>query len=435
MQEGASQPDLRALDERFPSARAPAEMRSVPDLNLADAVASAVARHPDMARALADLARSRAERGVARGAWLPRLSYEATVDPNNPSFSRPSGLDETLTNSGVSLRQLLWDFGRTRSEVAAASAVQRQRRYELEAVAAEVAEAAALAYLDVARAEELERETARHVESLQRLRELIRLRSEAGLSDQSDLLLADVRVEAARADHIQAQTAQRSASLSLTNLTGVLADRYVDPAPVIDEFAVRSGEPDLDEIPEIAAAAQAERAARARVDQAKKSRRPRIGVQLAYNRNYYTREAGDDPFTPLLTVTGNLYRGGTSHAVRAAREERRAVRSVKESTELDLRGRVLAAREEIRGGELRIEAYRRQEQRAIETSRIFLEEYKIGQRNLSDLLNAELEVYRAASARVAAENDVRRAKVRLEAAYGALRASLGLESAASEVGP
>lgn len=418
--------DQRPPEWRSASRQVPVDMERLPSLDLAQAVMRAVARHPDVARALADLAKSGADKSGASSAWMPRLSYEGTVDPSDPSISSRSGLDATMTGSGVTLHQLLWDFGRTGGEVATMSAVERQRRYELEGVLDEVAETAALAFLEVNRYERLEGETMRHVESLRHVRELIRLRSDAGISDASDLLLADVRVEGAGADEIQARTALRAATLRLANLTGVLTERYVDPEPVIATFPARPGAPDYDELPQIAAAEQAERAALARIDQVKASRWPRIGIQVAYNDNYYTRELDDDPLTALLTVTGDLYRGDISHSIQAALEERRAARAAKASAVLDLRGRILAAREEIAGGEARIAAYRRQEQQAIATSEIFLEEYKIGQRSLSDLLNAELEIYRAARARVSAEYDVRRARLQFETVHGSLLGSLGL---------
>ncbi|HEX7741085.1 MAG TPA: TolC family protein, partial [Sphingobium sp.] len=99
---------------------------------------------------------------------------------------------------------------------------------------------------------------------------------------------------------------------------------------------------------------------------------------------------------------------------------------------LDARGRALTARQEIRGGALRMEAFDHQEKQAEEASRIFFEEYKLGKRTLTELLNTQLEIYRAASARVVAEYDVLAARIRFENVCGTLRPSLGLPARLTE---
>jgi adhesin transport system outer membrane protein len=409
---------------------------SAAPMSITDAVAVTVARHPQIAQALANLAKGRADVDAARSVWLPELTYRANMGPDTTSSSGDWELNEGPTGGGVALQQLVWDFGRSRNQIDAASAIERQRQLELTATADQLAEQAALAFLNVKHYELLQEETRRHIDSLERLRELIRLRSDAGLSDKSDLLLAGVRVESARGEQIQIRTAHQSAVLALANLTGLVPERYVDPAGVVSGFRERQAEPDLAELPGVAAAAAAERAAEARIGEMKAERWPRLGLQVGYDWRHYSgfdsTVRPDNSVTALITVSGDIYRAGTRHALRSAFAERRAARAVRDSVALDLRGRILAAREQIDGGVARIGAYRNQEQHAIRSSQIFLEEYKLGKRSLSDLLSAELEIYRAASARIAAEYDVMRARIQHEAAYGSLRQSLGLATRLAE---
>jgi adhesin transport system outer membrane protein len=399
-------------------------------MSITDAVAITITRHPQIAQALAQLGRGRADVDAARSVWYPTLTYNGNLGPDKTSTSRDWELNDRPTGGGIALQQLIWDFGRSRSQINAASEVERQRELELAAVADQLAEESALAFLEVKRNELLDRETERHIASLERLRELIRLRSDAGLSDKSDLLLAGVRVESARGEQIQIRTAHRSSVQALANLTGLIAERYLDPAAAVDRFKERRGEPVLDELPLIAAATAAERAAEARIGEVRAERYPRLGLQVGYDRQHYSGFDStirpSNSLTALVTVTGDLYRAGTRHALRGAIEDRRAARAVRDSIALDVRGRILAAREQMQGGEARIAAHRNQEEHAIKTSQIFLEEYKLGKRSLADLLSAELEIYRAASARIAAEYDVMRARIQHEAAYGSLRQSLGL---------
>lgn len=395
-------------------------------LGIADAVAITVARHPDIARALAARARGSADVASARSVWLPSVSYQASLGPHMFSSRPGSGLNDNMQGPGVALNQLIWDFGRSGGQIRAASAIERQRDFELEATADQLAEKAALAYLDVVRAQMEVKEAQRQLVELHRLRTLIQLRTTAGISDRSDLLLADVRIESAAADSIQADTALTSARAALANLTGVMPATYDDPAPILAHFQPPASPPDFKSLPTVAAASESERAAAARIGQAKADRWPRLGLQLGYNRNNYTYDSRDNAFTAMVTVSGDMFRAGTSYMVEAAEQDRRAAQATKDSAILDIRGRALVAGETIVGGLKRIEAHRRQEQRAISTREIFIEEYKLGKRSLFDLLNAELEIYRAASARVIAESDVMRARVQRETVYGSLRPSLGL---------
>jgi adhesin transport system outer membrane protein len=395
-------------------------------LGLADAVALTIVRHPDIARALAALARGRADVAGARSVWLPSLSYQANLGPNMFSTQSDSGLNDNMQGPGVALNQLVWDFGRSRSQINAASAVKDQRGFELEATADQLAEKAALAYLDVIRAQRQVAEAKRQLDELQRLRRLIELRTTAGISDRSDLLLADVRLESARGDSIQVETSLTSAQAALANLTGVYPAQYDDPTSLLSRFQNRLDSPNFEAIPAVAAARENERAASARIGQAKAERLPRLGLQLGYNRNNYTYDSRNNAFTAMMTVSGDVFRAGTSHVIEAAEQDRKAARATTDSAILDLRGRMLTANATIKGGLQRIDVYGRQEQQAINTREVFIEEYKLGKRSLFDLLNAELEIYRAADARVIAETDVMRARVQLESVYGSLRPSLGL---------
>ncbi|WP_454796977.1 TolC family protein [Novosphingobium lindaniclasticum] len=417
--EGASrnfeQPAGPELAERVPA-----------NLDIAQAVALTLARHPQIARANAALARGRADLGAARAAWYPQLSYQANLGPNMLTDRNGSGLNQNMAGPSVYLQQQVWDFGRSRGEIGAARSTTSQRRFELESVADQLAEQGALAFLEVRRFEQLSAEAARQVEELERLRELIGFRVRAGISDKSDLMLADVRVESARGEAIQAQTALAIASSALANLIGGVALTYADPSAEISRFEAGDEEPDYERLPAIAAAQEAENAAAARIGQAKAERYPRLGLQMGYTRNNYTYNTRDNAFTALVTVTGDVYRRGNRYLVDAAEEDRRAADATREAAILEARGKALSARQEIRAGHLRIAAYSHQEEQAITASRIFFEEYKLGKRTLTELLNTQLEIYRAASARIVAEHDIMGARVRFENLCGTLRPSLGL---------
>lgn len=405
----------------------------VPDeIGLADAVALTLARHPAIARSYAAVARGRADLSVARSVWAPQLSYQANVGPNLFSGRGGTGINDNVAGPTLYLQQQVWDFGRSKSAIGSARSTEEQRRFELEDVADQLSEQAALAFLDVKKFEALSLEAVKQVQALEHLRELIALRANAGISDKSDLMLAEVRVESARGDAIQAESSMTIAQAALANLIGGMPRRYDDPAASIAAFSQSDGEPDYATLPSIVAAEKAAQAASARVGQARAERFPSLGLQLGYTRNNYTYNSRDNGFTALVTVTGNLYKRGTRYLVRAAEEDRRAAQATRESAIIDARGRALTARQEIRGGIRRIDAYQHQEEQAQSASRIFLEEYKLGKRTLTELLNTELEIYRAATARIAAQYDIMAARVRFENVSGRLRGALGLPARMAE---
>jgi adhesin transport system outer membrane protein len=406
--------------EAPPTAEIPATM------DLAQAVSLTLSRHPDIARANAALARGRADLGAARSVWTPQLSYQANIGPNMLSGTSGSGLNDNMAGPSVYLQQQVWDFGRSRGEIGAARSTTGQRWYELEAVADQLAEQGALAFLEVKRFELLSQEAARQVKELERLRELIALRVNAGISDKSDLMLADVRVEGARGDAIQAETSLAMSQSALANLIGGSPRTYADPTAQVSRFEMGDQEPDYSALPAIVAAQKAGDAAAAKIGQAKAERYPKLGLQLGYTRNNYTYNSRDNAFTALVTVTGDLYHRSNHYLVEAAEQDRRAAEATRDAAILEVRGRALTARQEIRAGQARIGAYRHQEDQAVTASRIFFEEYKLGKRTLTELLNTQLEIHRAASARIVAEYDIMAARVRYENVCGTLRPSLGL---------
>ncbi len=395
-------------------------------LDLSDAVVLTLMRHPEISRANAALARGRADLGAAKSAWTPQVSYQANLGPNMLSGRNTSGFNENMAGPSVYLQQQVWDFGRSKGEIGAARSTMRQRRYELESVADQLAEQGAMAFLEVKRFELLSVEARKQVEELERLRHLIGLRVNAGVSDKSDLMLADVRVESARGEAIQAETSLAVAQSGLLNLIGDLPQSYEDPTAQISRFETGDDEPDYDKLPAVVATEQAEHAAASKIGQAKAERYPRLGLQLGYTRNNYTYNTRDNSFAGMVTVTGDLYRRSNHYLIEAAEEDRRGAEAARDSAVLEARGKALSARQQIRAGQARISAYSRQEEQAVTASRIFFEEYKLGKRTLTELLNTQLEIYRAASSRIAAQYDIMEARVRFENVSGTLRPSLGL---------
>ncbi|NKB79475.1 TolC family protein [Ochrobactrum daejeonense] len=333
-------------------------------IGLADAVTMIIKRHPDLKQATAVLARSKADVGAARSVWYPQLTYQAGVGPSMFSDGDSSRFNDGAQGPGVALNQQIWDFGRSAGAIDSARAAENQRSQEVIVTADKLAEKGALAFLDVKRYEALAAEAVKNSAALKDLRGRIQDRVLAGTSDRSDLMLADVRIEGARGEEIQAQTSLMAAKVLLATLIGGMPEKYNDPTPVISKLPLYNTEPEFDQLPAVIAADQAEKASAAKIRETKAEIFPRVGVQVGYNRNYFSNNNNsgqDDNYTALLTVTGDLYKPGHKYAVQAAEEDRRAAEAMKASAILDIRGRARQARENLIGGKMRIAAYQQQE--------------------------------------------------------------------------
>lgn len=395
---------------------------------MVDAVNLIIKRHPDVIQASAALARSKADVGAARSVWYPQVSYNAGVGPNTFSGNSNTGLNNNVQGPGVLLNQQVWDFGRSSNAIDSATATESQRGFEVVVTADKLAEKGALAFLDVKRFEAMTAAAAKNTAALKHLRDRIQERVLAGASDASDLTLADVRLESAQGEEIRAKSSFLAVRAMLATLIGRMSDQYADPAPVIDRLPLQDREPAFDQLPAVAAAHQAEKAAAAKIEQTKAEIYPKLGVQLGYNRSNYSYTTIQDYYTALVTISGNLYNPGHKHAVQAAEEDRRAAQAAKDSAILDIRGRALSAKENLVGGQMRVAVYRRQEQNAVAARQIFFEAYTLGKRTLTELLNTQVEIYQAANSRIMAEYDVMAARVQYQNIYGNLRQSLGVKA-------
>ena len=127
-------------------------------LGLAEAVRQGLAFHLAVAAARAELAAARTETGIARDGYWPTV--QAAAGPENALWGE---LGYEVTAS-----LMLYDWGRVRSRVERASAVERQRLHALKAAAEQAALDIVEAYLDVllfeARVAAVERHIGRVVE-------------------------------------------------------------------------------------------------------------------------------------------------------------------------------------------------------------------------------------------------------------------------------
>ncbi|CAH0284325.1 Outer membrane efflux protein BepC [Rahnella aquatilis] len=401
------------------------EMRA--SLTLQDAILRAFARNPQISEAAAQIRAGKGKLDEAKSAWYPQISLQGTAGKSHQTDSAGSLCNNA--SAGVQLSQLLYDFGRTGGSISQQEYLSDAYRYSLYSTMTDVALSTLQAYLSVKRYQALSLAARDNIASLERVRDTARLRADAGLSSQSDVLQAETRIAGMRATVEQYRAQQRSAPAQLTVLTGVVSDNLPDlPQSLLDQKVT------LDKIPyensTLVRAAQAkQQAAIEEVNQTEAQHWPTLKVQAGRTR--YENSGGGGSYWDdqvQLAVDAPVYQGGAVSAkVRAAEGQRQAAQAEVEKAKLDINQKASAAYADMIGGQQRQLAGEEQFGSATHTRSVYQDEYKLSKRSLNDLLSVEQDVFQADTSRIGALYDGWDATVRYAAAVDNLVDMLGID--------
>ena len=204
------------------TAPAPAPAAAVPRWTLGDVIATALANHPQIGEAAAGARAAAARRGQAASVRLPQASALAGYSwVESPSMTGTGQVQDTVNVVKGTVTQLLTDFGRTGASLARAGDLASAAEQNVRSTSVDVVFAAAVAYFNVLRAENLQtvrRETLRQREALQRQAQAF---FDAGLKARIDVVRADANVYQARADAASVEHEVRTARLILLNSMGI----------------------------------------------------------------------------------------------------------------------------------------------------------------------------------------------------------------------
>lgn len=402
-----------------PRASAPTQHIALDSLSLRDAVGVAIARHPDIARANAEIAHGTAQVEVAKAAWYPRLDYGL-----RPGYGGSFGTDGNRagTRASLGVSQLLYDFGRTSSRISAANATLSQKTHAVADAVESVAYQTASGFIEMAAGQEVIAAARRQVDALEQTRAKIHERMRAGLSLPSDGNLADLALLRAQAAVVKAHTRLNVAAAKVNELMGV---RPLGVQPLARTVALvrdlgSDGSGDIEGTPAVLAAAAAVEAADARVRLAQAERFPSISVGV--NRSLSTGRADvtNDRWIGLQ-LTGSFSFGGLArHQSAAAQAELRASRESLENQRLVTRSALHAAEVEAEGAAARREGYDKVVALSRASRDLYWQEYMLNKRTLTDVVNPERDIYDAEVEMINALADGALARIKAYAAVGRL---------------
>lgn len=403
---------------------APTE-EQIASLTLRDAILRAFARNPKISEAAAQIRVGEAELDAAKSAWYPQVSLAASGGRSHQTDS--SGSLNNSGSGGITLSQLLYDFGRTGGAIDEQHKLSDAYRFTLYDTMTTVAQDTLQAYLAVKRYQALVDAARLNIASLQRVRDMAKLRADAGLSSQSDVLQAQTRIAGMNASMEQYRAQARSARAQLTVLTGVTSENLPELPQALLNQQVTLDKIAYEKSAAVRSAQAKQEAALERVRQASSNHWPTIKVQAGRTRyENDNRSYWDDELQ--LQVEAPLYQGGLVNArTRAAEGDREAAEAAIQQSKLQINQNASTAYADMIGAQQRKEAGEQQLSSADHTREVYADEYKLNKRSLNDLLSVEQDVFQADSSRLAALYDGWDATVRYAAAVDNLLDILGID--------
>ena len=397
--------------------------------SLKESILFAFDRDPSVSQQAAQMGIGQAQIDEARSGWMPQISLNG-----NTGHSQTTDSSGSLKNSaawGLSLTQLVYDFGKTNSAISQSSAQHDSYRYQLMATLSSVAEKTALSYVDVKRYTDLTQAGQENILALKNVQQLAKLRSSAGLSSTSDELQTQTRVAGMQATLEQYNAALKSARARLSVLTGIDAQQ-LSPLPSTLEVQQDSLDSiDYTLIPSVLAARTMESSAQYGIERAKSQHWPTLslkGGRTRYesdNRSYW-----DDQIQ--LNIDAPLYQGGAVSArVRQAEGARAMAASQVDQARFDVLQKASVAMADWSGARGRMEAGNVQLENALRAREVYKNEYTLGKRSINDLLSVEQDVWQATSSKISAEYDSWASAVNYASAVDNLMQRIGIEKNAA----
>jgi adhesin transport system outer membrane protein len=386
------------------------------------AVALAIARHPEIRGAEAVIARRQADVALAESARWPTIQYG--VGPGyGGSYGGGGNVSAIRGNVGINVP--VWDYGANTKRIEAAKDLEEAAHQTKTDTAEKVAANTLQAYIDAAVAQERMTAAQEAIKAMRNVAQRINQRAKAGLSNRSDVNAAGIAVARAGVDAEQARTAAEAAMSRLIQLIGVSPERLM---PLEDNRSMverrESGEPDFETTPAIQAANRALEAAAAKVNVAEAERYPGIGFGASRTFSTGPYSANDSTWVGI-TLSGTFSMGGAEkQKIQAAIADREAARQDLEAKRLEARTSWLVAAREEQGANQRLGDLKGVSSLWLTTRDLYWQEYILDKRSLSDVINAEREIFTARADQIAATGDATSAAVRALVAQGGLVALL-----------
>ena len=398
---------------------------------LEEAVSISLMTHPKIKESFHLYQTRQYQQDEAVAGYYPTLDAKAGIGyeyTNSPSTRATGGGSEELTRkeTGLSLRQLLFDGFKTSSNVHRTQAEADAQSYALLSNAENIALKVAEVYLDVLRQDEIVELSRRNLETHEQIKSDIQRRTDSGIGSTADSTQVKGRVARAYSNMTAAENNLRDAQsqyIALVNqapsdLRQPKADANFIPPSLDDALALAQ-----ERNPTLTAAAFDIEAARYQHKDAKSGFYPKVYLELdgRWDDDIDGVSGYHTDHTAMVRMRYNLFNGGADVArSRATSAQEMQAKDIKMNAhrEVDEGMRLAWAayeslgrqknflREHVEAGYSTVDAYKKQ--------------FSLGSRTLLDVLNTENELFEARRSYINAEYDHIFAEYRIINASGQL---------------
>lgn len=370
----------------------------------------------------------------ARGSYLPSVDITAT----GGRVDQDHALEEfDRSQTQFSITQLLFDGFRVRHEVGQAHQFQVIRYYELLDTAEKIVTEALEAYHDQLRYRTLVSLAEANRANHQEVFEQIQSRVDSGVSNSADLSQIRGRLALADSNLMTERSNLHDVTARYLRLAGRTPSPSMTPLMLSSTEIPGSVEDILTEAytnsPAFHAAITGIDAADEGVQMRRSRYMPTVELRARHTRNDNLNgfdrvgpDNGNENVVELI-FNYNLYRGGSDRAAtRAAYERANRARALRDKACVDLRQTASIAFNDLATLQSQLLALEIHRDNAAYVVEAYSDQFRIGQRALLDVLDAENESFQAQRAYIHAEYDLIAAQLRMLAAMGGLLETLDI---------
>lgn len=391
------------------------------------AVREAVLWHPSITESAGRLQARAQEVDIAKAGYKPQISagIGSSYDNNTQSRWRP--------RANLSASQMLFDFGKVSSSVAAAEAGTRIGRAELLLAVDSLIRDTSYAVIEIQRDRGLRQVALDQLESIRGISELVDHRYRLGASTKSDALQTQARVQAAEVTLQEIEAERRRWESNLTYLLGrpTAPEVLLDP-PLGLHGACARGEPDWTVVPAVMQAQAQRDEAIAEFKRSKADGLPTISLGAGGGADIHDPFSRRAEYNFGINVSSALYSGGARRArTRGAAYSLDAANAAEARVRNEVSRLLAEAERQVTSLTGVIDTLTARQTSMDETGRLYRLQYlDMGTRTLVDLLNAEQELHQVRFDLVNTRYDTRRLQVDCLFYSGVQREVFGLSGLA-----
>ncbi len=313
----------------------------------------------------------------------------------------------------LSATQMLYDFGKTKASVDAQEAKMIYAQIEVLKTIDDLSFEIMTAIINVIRYEELSNIATLQLKGVSRIRDIAKMRVDAGISSQADFIQATTYYQNAQSNEIMQRSLLVQWKDKLSSLLGgnISTVKFTIPDAFVQQSNLYESV-DYKTIPQVMLANTKILQTSAEKKALELSQYPTLNVIASVSQavNGINSNNGKDKGTDsaiMFKASSSLYQGGATQA------RKNALSSVEQAAKADLRAVYLDIntnlnniREVVQQSQAKINILDERAKSSRLTKELYQEQYTLGKRTILDLLNAEQDIYTTYSERETVRSDV-----------------------------